>query len=360
MAAEASYFGHGPSYYNGTASYGGNANAAASGAAASATTTTSTTSIQQAPGFWAHVGHAIVAALLTPLSGFWHSVVSTWHGILMFLAQLPNVIFAGILHNEITLAFQQVPWAQSMIGLCQGVAAALLCLRIIWELWRFGVSRAEGDPVDLGRIWRGSAYALAGIFVGPWLTLQLLTFGNDMVQAIIAILQAPVANPGALLQNMLDSGVLVVAGGALTPAGAGIVALIALVVVVLVIVILMIIIWVETMVRSIEILIAALMSPLAAIGFVSVDDGTAGVWWRQTVALVAAQVVQVAVLSIAMLLLETTTFPLWTRVGGCIGALIVAVRAPHVVQQYTYHTGVGGGTMQMVQQAATMAISTLL
>ncbi len=195
----------------------------------------------------------------------------------------------------------------------EGVAVSLLCVCIAWELWRLGASRARGKPVDLGRIWRGNAYALAGILIGPWLALEALNFGNALVQALVVVIQAPQVNTVFMVMRSA-------------------------------VVILMILIWVQTLFRAVELLIAAFIAPIAALGYVLSDDGAAGLWWRPTAALVADQVAQVTVTYVAMYLLWDAGFPLWVRLGGCIAALVVAMRAPHVVQPYMYHSGAGGAT----------------
>ena len=308
-------------------------------------------------GFWSGMAKTIGGAVTFPFREAWQVVTSTTHAILMGLASLPGALFHLVIRNEITVAFQQAAWAHALLAIFQGVAVGLLGLRIMWELWRFGVSRAEGEPVDLGRIGRGSVYALAGIFLGPWLALEVLRFGNGVVSLLMAQMAINQFNPALVLTGVAATGGAAVGAifGVSGPLGWIIAACILIAVAIL-----MFIVWMQSLIRAVEMVLAALGAPLAAIGFVSADDGAAAVWWRQTASLVAAQMAQVTMLYVAMLILSDPGYTMWLRLFGCIAALVVTIRAPHIVQQYAYHTGVGSTTTQMVQQVASVVGKSVL
>lgn len=306
------------------------------------------------------LGGVLTKAVEWPFKLAWHSITNFFSAILTGLERAPAWLFKVIIRNEITVAFQTSPWAHSLIGVMQGIAIGLLGLRIMWELWRFGVSRAEGEPVDLGRIGRGSLYALAGIFVGPWLALEALQFGNEVVQRLIAVVNIPSYNPITTLSGgvgVVGSGVAVI-GGAVGLSGP--LAWIVGIGIVFAIVILMLIIWMQSLIRAVEMVLAAIGAPLAAIGYVSSDEGAAAVWWRQTASLVVSQIVQVTMLYVSMMILSDAAYPPYLRAAGCIAALVVTLRSPHIVQQYAYHTGAGATTTQLASQAASVIGKSLL
>ncbi len=229
------------------------------------------------------------------------------------------------------------PWAQNLIAGTQGIAAALLALRVAWEALQMASLRAEGAPTDPGALLKRTVMAGAAIFAGPWVARQMLVFGNALAAAVAR------AGLGVGLEQ-LDLASLV--AFAVDP--------LRLLVLLLPAVVLGLLIFFQAMIRTVEITLAAIISPLAALGYVS-GGGMADVWWREVVVLSTAQAVQMLLLYLATVFFATPTQ--WDSSQFTLGPFLfvatlwVAWRTPHILRNYAYSSGVSSG-MSSVGQVA--------
>ena len=226
---------------------------------------------------------------------------------------------AGELHDLFGYA-----GVHTLIAGAQGLAAAILATRTAWDAFQLATLRNEGAPTDPGALVKRVALTAAAIAAGPWVAEQALLFGNDLAQAVAhAGFHTGLGGIGGQLRTLegasLFTPVLVLCG-----------------------VLLVILCFLQAIVRSIEITLAAIVSPVMALGFMS-GGGTADVWWRELLVIASAQGIQLLLLYLAAALLTVPPpgLPLILQPCFFVGAFWVAWRTPHVLRQYAYHTGAG-------------------
>jgi len=221
------------------------------------------------------------------------------------------------------------PWAQNLIAGSQGIAAALLALRVAWEALQMATLRAEGAPTDPGALLKRTVMAAAAIFGGPWLARQMIFVGNTLAQGVAW------AGLGVGL-DQLDLGSLF--AYAADPAN-----FIWMLLLTIPAVILLILVFFQGLVRTIEITLAAIISPLAALGYIS-GGGMADVWWREVMVISVSQAVQMLLLYMGAALLVAPTQ--WSNSQVDLGPFLfvatlwVAFRTPAILRNYAYNTGV--------------------
>lgn len=242
-----------------------------------------------------------------------------------------------------------LPWAQNLIAGAQGIAMALLALRVAWEALLMASLRAEGSPTDPGALLKRSVMTAAAIFGGPWLARQMIFVGNTLAAAVahaglgvgleqldLSSLFAYASNPSNFIWLLL----LAVPG-----------------------VLLLILVFFQGLIRTIEITLAAIIAPLAALGYLS-GGGMADVWWREVMVISTSQAVQMLMLYMGAALLVAPT-P-WNSVQANLGpflfvaALWVAFRTPQILRNYAYNTGVSSIAGGASHIAGYVALSRLM
>lgn len=296
-------------------------------------------------------------------------VVAVLTAILHFLVWVLMGLFDVIVKNEITIVLQQAPWAQSLLAMLIAVAYSVLVLRTVWEFWQRHVSRVEGEPSDFAGTLRRVVYSGVAIPVGPWLLLRIIAWANDMATGVIHVVSPAMAmSPSKLLVVLLGQAAAIGAGigvgalgavatigvAGLSLTGTPLVLAIALLPV-LVYVLLLLLVLFQVAVRSIEFLLAAFIAPFAALGYMSPDDGMARTWLQQVLILAGSQIVQVMMLYVSLGMLQQPGVSLGMRMVLAGAAVYVAIRGPHILKQYAYHTG-GGGMAAGAAQTAWRAM----
>lgn len=237
-----------------------------------------------------------------------------------------------------------LPWTQMIVSGAQGIAGGLLALRVTWEAFEIATLRAEGAPTDPGGLLKRTVAAGAAIYAGPWLTSKFILAGNDLALWIGSLgMRMQNLDIAAILKNLLN-------------VGGPVFNLVAMVVMV----VLLVLVTVQAAVRSVEMLIAGVVSPFMALGYVS-GGGTADVWLREVIVLAVSQAVQVLLVHLAITILVQPQ-----NVGAIVpnpwlflAALWVAYRSPHVIRNYAYSTGgrgIAAAGAGMAQSAATQLI----
>jgi len=243
------------------------------------------------------------------------------------------------------------PWAEALIAGAQGIASAILALRVAWEAFQIASLRAEGAPADPGGLLKRAVMSAAAIAAGPWVARQAIVFGNLLADAVgqagfsqsLAGMDLPSLFLNALnFQRVAWATLLAVPG-----------------------LLLMILIFFQGLVRTIEITLAAIISPFAALGYMS-GGGMADVWWREVVVLSASQAVQLLLLHMAAAFLVA---PLpWQQLPGqmalgpflFVAALWVTWRTPHILRNYAYSTGLSGAIGSVGHAATYVALHRVL
>ncbi|KKM13036.1 hypothetical protein SY88_00245 [Clostridiales bacterium PH28_bin88] len=241
------------------------------------------------------------------------------------------------------------PWAQNLIAGAHGIAAALLALRVAWEALQMASLRAEGAPTDPGALLKRTVMAAAAIFGGPWVARQMIFVGNSLASGVAH------AGLGVGL-DQLDLGALF--AYAADPSN-----FIWMLLLTIPAVILLILVFFQGLVRTIEITLAAIISPLAALGYIS-GGGMADVWWREVMVVSTSQAVQMLLLYMGAALLVAPA-P-WNSVQANMGPFLfvatlwVAVRTPVILRNYAYSTGISSIAGGVGHTASYVALSRLM
>ena len=266
--------------------------------------------------------------------------------IRVFLAPLNAVLVsfatAGELHDLLGY-----PGVSTLITGAQAVAWAILGTRTAWEAFQLATLRNEGAPTDPGSLLKRVALTGAAIAGGPWVAEQALLVGNDLAQAVAHVglgvgLGSISGNLAALSANLTLATLwvpLLLLGG----------------------VVLVILCFLQAIVRTVEITLAAIVAPVMALGFLG-GGGTADVWWRELLVLAGAQSVQLTLLYLAASFLVAPTLGTASNFLDpflFVGAVWVAWRTPHVLRQYAYHTGAGGTASSAGALAARVILTKL-
>ena len=258
-----------------------------------------------------------------------------------------NVIAkAGQLWNVPTAA--QLPWFGTLLWSTQGLAAAVLVARFAYEAFLLSSLRAGGESGSFSGLLRRTGAAAVAIPLGPVLAAKAVELGNGLGQLIVS---TPLAPPISTL---------VTTGG--IPSQATTVAFWTVLMAIPTL-ILMILVFIQAAVRSIEFLIIVLAAPLMGLGFLS-GGGTADIWWREVFVIACTEAVQLTGLYIGVAAMVTPT-QFGSGAGfltpfAALAALWVAFRAPHLLREFTYHSGLGGAAGSLAQTGATAALMRVL
>jgi len=264
------------------------------------------------------------------------SILRWTYTILLSPAQaaLSSFAVAGELHY-----LWSASWAVNFLLAARGIAFALLAVRTAWDAFQLATLRADGAPTDPGGLLKRVVVTACAIGAGPWLAHQMLVYGNDLAE-MVANLGLVTALPSSLSLPSAGVGAAWALVVSLVLFAAGF--------------LLVLLCFAQSMVRSVEMLLAALVSPILALGFMSGNDGTAGTWFRESLVLACTQAVQVTMLYVAATLLVSP--------GGVVGAQVlirpflfvgacwVAFRTPQILRQYAYHSGAGEATSSVAGQ----------
>ena len=307
-------------------------------------------------------------------TAIWHMMTTgvsmLFDQMLLMVAHFIEWVLVGlldfILKHDITVILQNAPWAQALLTVCISVAFGLLGIRLMWECFRIFAAREAGGTEPYSDVFRGAIWSGAAIVTGPWLCLHAIEFANALTMGVIHVL-SPMIGPqmlpsllGGIAAQALAAGVGV--GGAalgvaatvpvlgVTLVGTPLVIAVALIPVTIFIILLVALMFLIA-IRSAEFLFAAFLAPFAALGYMSGNEGMARDWFQNVGILVGSQVVQVIFLygSIGVLGTPGVFWPF--RFFLSLGMLVVALRGPHMLRQYTYHTGTGSVAMRTGQMA---------
>lgn len=284
--------------------------------------------------------------------------------IISWIIWIVGIIADGIGHLAITQV--NLPWVQNMKTDVEAVAWALLGVYFAYKAFHAYIMWNEGtaDPdssVLMKSLLRTMIYVgLSGFLataVFQWgLSLAAYLTSTPMLhaaQSFHGFIGNIVALPGTLIGFQLAMGIAVGVG-----------------------VVLLIVVSVQMAIRAAELVVYVVAAPLAALGQMNPDGGTWSGWWSSLVILSLSQAVQMLCFVGLVESTQVLTTPADTEwianmianmpmtapvamsadvamtalnlifaVLLMIGWLVVAIRGPHLLKQWAYHSGVGGGMM---------------
>lgn len=286
------------------------------------------------------------------------------NSIVQWLVWIFSVTADGIAHLAITET--HLPWVQNVRLSVEAVGWLLLGIAIAYKVWHqyilFNEGTADPEGSVLGKdILRTIIYmALSGT-----VATLVFQFGIDLAAVIAA---TPMLKAAQSFHGL--------AGNVAAVPGMLIGLPLAMTVVLLIGVIMLIVVSVQMAIRATQLVIYVIAAPITALGQLNAGGGTWSTWWTKLVVLSMSQAVQILCFmglvgttqvltspvdtkwiatmihqmpiaapiamtaSVAMMVVNTI-FALLLMIGW----LITAIRGPHLLEQWSYHSGVGGGVM---------------
>lgn len=282
--------------------------------------------------------------------------------------------FANAL-NGLALEEAKLPWVVNVQSTMEALAWVMLGLYIAYKaltsyiMWGEGTADPDGS-VMMKSILRTSIYiALSG-----GLATAVFHWGLLLAQLIAA---APMAQASQVFHG--GHGILAMLGSVVKNAGTApqstIGAVLGVIAAILGGVVLTVVACFQMAIRGAELIVYAIAAPIAALGQMNSSGGVWSGWWSNLVVLSLSQAVTIlcfkGFVGSAQWVTSPTT-PHWLMVvlaamstaggvqiaGGIwvgyklliaglmmIGWMVVAIRGPHMLKQWAYHSGVGGGAM---------------
>lgn len=244
-----------------------------------------------------------------------------------------------------------IPWVNQFILGGQAIAGAILACRVTWEALQMATLRSEGAPTDPGGLLKRTVMSGIAIAGGPFVIRQAILIGNEFALWVGNVgigvglrdlsLQGLVGTVAtSALFGTLLSPIIVLGGGILT-----------------------FLIFMQALIRTVEITLAAIISPFAAIGHMS-GGGMADMWVREVGVLAMTHAIQMLLLymSIAFLLAPAdygfgTQFEI--KLFLWLAALWVSFKSPKILRNYVYHTGMSSAAVSLGQSAIYRLASTV-
>ena len=326
-------------------------------------TTQVTQVVPVSQGFWGSVGSAILHAVEAGLGSILHLTLTT---VLDAIGHLLAAVPVWILQQYTNAGYIRVlltnPWAHSLVLLSQAVAVSVLGLRLAWEAFHQHVLRSQGQTTDTMGLIRNAAIAAFSIFAFPPLSVRLIQFGNDLATNVMQLLGAQVGSLGSGIGQMLGGavGLGAAAAGPVGGAGGALAFALLFVIVSLLATVVLVLIFFQGMVRTVEAFAAGVLAPVMAVGWMADGGGTASVWWRSLLVICTSQAVQIMLLYSATAISLAPGVPAYLRPFLFLATLWVVYKTPHSLQEYAFHSGVGGGAAGAGNMAASVALRMML
>lgn len=251
----------------------------------------------------------------------------------------------------------ELPWIQPLKTDILAVTWTLLGLYIAYKafhayiLWNEGTADPDGSVLAKSILRTGIYVALSG-------TVATLVYQFGLNFAV-QLISAPMASSVHTLHGTLhaisgmSSDVGIVVAGLIFAA----VAFVALVIMLF-----------QFAVRAAEIVVYVLAAPLVSLGQMNADGGTWGHWWTNLVVLAMTPAAQFLALKGFASAPEVMALGHGFGLGGelarlgitlllQIGWLVVGIRGAHLLKQWSYSTGVGGGFVGIVGHVGRTSIT---
>ena len=246
--------------------------------------------------------------------------------------------------------FLSVHWVNNLILGGQVIASSILVLRFTLAAFQLATERAEGAPTDPGALFKRTFKTAAAIFIGPHIYRQGIIFGNLLANWVASTglgYQFESLSWSALTEsvNMIGSLPFLLLVGA----------------------VLMLVIFLQALVRTVEVTLAAIIYPFASLGHMS-GGGTAEASFREFVILILSHAVQMLLVYTALAFLFT---PQDFGVGSALmspilrtlyflSALWVSLRTPRILRNYAYSTGMSSAVGTVGNQAVGQLVRNMM
>ena len=284
--------------------------------------------------------------------------------IISWIIWIVGIMADGIGHLAITQA--NLPWVHNMKTDVEAVAWAILGVYAAYKAFHAYIMWSEGtaDP-DSSVLMKSLLRTIIYVGLSGFLATAVFQWGLSFAAYLTS---TPMLNAAQSFHGFVGN--IVALPGALIGFA------LAMILAVGVGVVLLVIVSVQMAIRAAELVVYVVAAPLAALGQMNPDGGTWSGWWASLVILSLSQAVQMLcfvglVESTQVLTTPADTqwianmiahMPMTAPVAMSadvamtalnlifalllmIGWLVVAVRGPHLLKQWAYHSGVGGGMM---------------
>lgn len=278
-----------------------------------------------------------------------------WQGMAGLLQHLAQSLFGSPLHEMLKLItavgglkdYFSAPWLIYLIHLSQVFAGALLGVVLTWQGYHLYIMRSSGEggnPTDLiGKV----VYGVAGIVVYPWAARSMIPFANGLADMVAkAPFGTSLPNMSTNLQSTLATSLQAKAGMFFVP------------LLMLVGIVLLIVVFIQSLIRTVELIVIGVVGPIFAIGWVG-NGSVAMAFWRELITLGMSQVVQVMMLWITSALVASDVQTVGQAIISpfmLIASLWVCYKSPSLLRQWTYHTGIGGAVGSGASSAIHVAL----
>ena len=307
------------------------------------------------------------------IGGFFEWVINKIIGGMIWgFAFLANSI------NSLALNETKLPWVQNLRTDMLAVACTLLGLAVAYKALQTYILWGEGTADPDGSVLAKSILrALLYIGVSGFLATAVFTFGLQLAQVVAA---SPLMDAAQTTHSItseltqLPTNLLgLVLGVSLAFAGGVALMLVALF---------------QMAIRAAELVVYVVAGPVVALGQLSAGGGTWVGWWTNLVILSLSQAVTILCFKGFVATTQGLTAshaPAWVSgaLGGAgpaaafagatvsdsligarvllvvlfmVGWMVVAIRGPHLLRQWSYRSGVGGAGVYVSQQMAPAAV----
>lgn len=289
-----------------------------------------------------------------------------------------GIVADGISH--LALLETQLPWVQNVKTDIMAMAWTLLALYIAYKAFHAYIMWNEGTADPDGSVLAKSILRTV-IYVAVSSTLSLAVFQWGISLAAV-ILSTPMLKAAQSFHGIVGN-IVALPGAA---AGLGL----ALILGVGVGIVLLLVVCFQVAIRGAELTVYYLAGPIVALGQMNADGGTWSGWWTNLVILSLSQAVQMVCFMGLVGTTQLLTSPADTAWIAhlirhmpiaapaamtadvamtvvnivlalllMVGWLVVAIRGPHLLKQWSYHSGVGGGMMYVGTTIGRSGISSV-
>lgn len=249
--------------------------------------------------------------------------------------------------NTVTVSVLDLPIVNKTILYTQGLAASILVMKFVFELWYNHMLRQNGDPdADLQGVFVNLARSVFMISAVPWLTKQVYMWGTAVASDIVNL-------DGAGSPLNQSSQFLQVLGQVQQALGASIVIAAVAIIIALV---LFLIILIQAFVRAAELAVVAVSGSLMALGLTNDSSQMFQTWWRELLSLSLAQAVQIFLLKVSFYAMTMGTSVPILNLLFFTGFMWVTYKSPAVLKQYLYSSGVGSAAGGAARSVGSMVL----
>ncbi len=245
--------------------------------------------------------------------------------------------------QDYAIAMTQQSWVTDCVQVSTTVAAAFFTVYVAWIgvskyiLWNEGTGDTDG-----GQVWKGVLRVAIFGAASTWLVANVYQIGIWYGGALMA---SPISVVLSSTQGLLNQASAI--------AGMTIETLLVIILGIVFLLICIVIVSIQAAIRAAELIYYMVAAPIVSLGQINSDGGIWNNWWRSLVVLSFSGAVQW--LGIKIVIASFTLITLVPAAAGgpitgicvslvlALGAAIATISGPHLLKEWSYHTGVGGG-----------------